>query len=247
MLAFVALAISFSVASVRADLGKTSLFPNGLHDPLSGLDNLRVPASSVVSVTPPDLCVQHAQDNSCDTSSLQAFTVTYDDCTEPWTICRCSDAQMDQTTLINRFGQIPPGVRSYVGSALAVQAGSCSAGSGGDFIVFSGDCSESVFDHESGHSLDQNTSPSQTWADALAGSTCVPDDYADTSTAEDFAQVNVLYTYQTKIAPIPADTSCLQPQLDVFSNTPRIANAHSTTTCTASVRPFDLYVPYSSV
>lgn len=50
--------------------------------------------------------------------------------------------------IVYRFGQISVGLRSYVGSILATNAGSCSAGSGGDFIVFKGDCAESVFVHE---------------------------------------------------------------------------------------------------
>lgn len=59
------------------------------------------------------------------------------------------NANMNIYDILYRFGQIPVGVRSYVGSMLAVNAGSCSAGSGGDFIVFNGDCPESVFVHES--------------------------------------------------------------------------------------------------
>lgn len=50
--------------------------------------------------------------------------------------------------IVYRFGQISVGLRSYVGGMLATNAGSCSAGSGGDFIVFRGDCPESVFVHE---------------------------------------------------------------------------------------------------
>lgn len=50
--------------------------------------------------------------------------------------------------IVYRFGQISVGLRSYVGSILATNAGSCSAGSGGDFIVFKGNCPESVFVHE---------------------------------------------------------------------------------------------------
>ena len=37
-----------------------------------------------------------------------------------------------------RFGQVPTGLRSYVGGALATKASGCSAGSGGDFIQFKG-------------------------------------------------------------------------------------------------------------
>jgi len=220
-----------------------SLFANGLHDPLIALDNLTIPPFTTNAVSVPGLCAQHASDAGCDASSVQAFQVTYSDCSEPWTLCRCSNAEMSVNDIATRFGQVPPGVRSYVGSALAVEASACSAGSGGDFIVFNGDCSQSVFDHESGHSLDQGTSPSQTWSNALQSSTCVPDDYADTSVAEDFAQVNVCYIYQTRVGPLPANPSCMQPQLDVFQNDARISGAQSATQCNPSVRPFQLNAP----
>ena len=146
--------------------------------------------------------------------------------------------------MATRFGQVPPGVRSYVGGALAVSADTCSAGSLAGFTVFNGDCSQSVFDHESGHSLDQNTSPSSEWSAALNASTCVPDAYADTDVAEDFAQVNVCYIYQARVGTLPMDPSCMQPQLDVFTNDARIQGAITSTQCDASVRPFQLYVPH---
>lgn len=77
------------VASVTADLGKSSLFPQGLHDPLSAMDNSYNPPNSFVYVTPPSLCVQHAQASGCNTATLQAISATYGDCSTPWTICRC--------------------------------------------------------------------------------------------------------------------------------------------------------------
>ena len=69
-----------------------------------------------------------------------------------------------------RFGTVPPGVRSYVGSALAVKADTPSAGSNSDFITFNGECSNAVFVHESGHSLDQGTSEGDAWHHAVSQS-----------------------------------------------------------------------------
>lgn len=96
----------------------------------------------------------------------------------------------------------------------------------------------------SGHSLDQGTSASSTWQNAVSSSSCVPDPYADTSYAEDFAQNNVLYTYKLHIGAIPADTTCLNPQLNVFANTPRLATTQTTSTCFPDKRPFTLCVQY---
>jgi hypothetical protein len=74
---------------------------------------------------------------------------------------------------LGRFGTIPPGVRSYVGAALAVAASEPSAGSGGDFITFNGDTVTQVFVHEAAHSLDQGTNALSSWQNAIAQSSCV--------------------------------------------------------------------------
>ena len=85
-------------------------------------------------------------------------------------------------------------------------------------------------------------SSSATWHNAVAQSSCVPDPYADTSYAEDFAQNNVLYTYKKHIGPIPADTTCLNPQLNVFANTARLATTQTTTKCFPDKRPWTMCV-----
>lgn len=84
-----------AAAPAFADLGKTSLFPNGLHDPLSALDNLPAPTVATTQVDVPDLCTSHATDAGCDTTTVEAYQVTLGDCAEPWTLCRCADAQME--------------------------------------------------------------------------------------------------------------------------------------------------------
>lgn len=244
MFSIVALATAAVFPTVAfAGLGKDTLFKNGLDDPLADYyRNIPKPPSSRVDMPAPDMCIQHA-DGHCDASAIEAVSVTFEDCDVPWTVCRCNDAQMDMDTIVDRFGSVPPGIRSYVGSLLAVNAPSCSAGSGGDFIVFNGDCGVSVFVHEASHSLDQGTSPSQPWSDALAASSCVPDDYANTSPAEDFAQVDVVYVYQQRHGAIPADPSCLQAQLDYMKNDARISLAESSDKCLPDKRPFTLDPP----
>lgn len=81
--------------SVAADLGKSVLFPNGLHDPLSGLDNLYVPAGSYYGVGVPSSCSSAAPSLGCAASSIQAVSVTYNDCAQAWTVCRCSNANLE--------------------------------------------------------------------------------------------------------------------------------------------------------
>ncbi|KZV87633.1 hypothetical protein EXIGLDRAFT_839806 [Exidia glandulosa HHB12029] len=244
MLQFVSLAVVLASSPLAlAALGKDTLFKNGLTDPLADYyDSIPKPPSSRVDMPAPDMCIQHAE-GKCDASAVEAVSVKYDDCDVPWTLCRCNDANMSMDTIVDRFGQLPPGIRSYVGSLIAVHADGPSAGSSGDFITFNGDCNTSVFLHEASHSLDQGTSPSQGWTDALGASSCVPDDYANSSPAEDFAQVDVLYVYTKRHGPLPADPSCLQAQLDYMANTPRIRDAEASATCNADVRPFTLDPP----
>jgi len=221
-------------------LDKTPLFDNGL--PLSDYpDGLTFSGAKYTPVGVPDKCVQEAAGlNGCTVDNIEARQVTYGDCQDtPWILCRCPNATMSMNDLTVRFGYVPPGIRSYVGGLLASNNPTASAGSSGDFIVFNGECVVPVFIHESGHSLDQGTSQSPGWAEAIANSTCVPDTYAQTNVAEDFAQVTVVSTYLAKHGSVPADTSCLQPQLVAMTDA-RILNAQNSPTCLADKRPFVL-------
>ena len=84
-----------AAAPVFADLGKQSLWPR-LHDPLSGLDNLPYKTFTYSQVDEvPSICTSHADDAGCDTSKVEAYQATLGDCSEPWTLCRCADAQME--------------------------------------------------------------------------------------------------------------------------------------------------------
>lgn len=187
------------------------------------------------------MCVEHAlSDNGCEEKDVEAREVTYGDCETPWIICRCANANLSMDDLMLKFGFVPPGIRSYVGGMLAVFDPSASAGTSGDFIVFRSNCSTPVFIHESAHSLDQGTNGSDEWRDAIAKSDCVPDDYANTNEAEDFAQVTVVHSYLAKHGSLPSDPACLKPQLDVLNNTPRLALAQSTKKCLPDKRPFVL-------
>ncbi|KAF8310836.1 hypothetical protein DL93DRAFT_2061751 [Clavulina sp. PMI_390] len=225
--------------TVSADLGKSVLFPNGLHDPLSGLDNLYVPGGYYSGISTPSACTSAAAGLSCDASTIQAVSVTYNDCAQPWTVCRCSNANLDMNTLLVRWGQVPTGLRSYVSTIIHsyTATGAEWAYSSGGLTAIAGDCPVSVFLHESAHHLDQGTSTGTAFTNAISSSSCVPDAYADTSAVEDFAQVNVVFSYQKLVGALPVDASCMQPQLNVFSSTSRLNVDLTATTCNASVRP----------
>ncbi|KZV93220.1 hypothetical protein EXIGLDRAFT_835860 [Exidia glandulosa HHB12029] len=241
------LVAALAAAPAFADLGKSSLFPDGLHDPLIAFDTIKTPSSTNRPSSVPDVCKQYATgpaygydgDVQCDVANIEAREVFYEDCEQSWTICRCPDANMNLDQLEERFGQVPPGIRSYVGAILATSAGGCSAVTlDGTFVRYHGDCQMTVFLHESGHAFDSGFSSTQGWNDAISASSCVPDGYANTNPVEDWTQVNVLYTYTKQFGPLPADPSCLQPQLDQLANDQRINEAQDTKTCLPDKRPF---------
>ncbi|EJD49495.1 hypothetical protein AURDEDRAFT_122316 [Auricularia subglabra TFB-10046 SS5] len=175
-----------------AALNKPTLFKNGLPFADYG-DGLERTSTIYRAVGAPDMCVDHAlSSHDCEEKDVEAREVTYGDCETPWILCRCANANLSMDELTLKFGLVPPGIRSYVGGLLAVFDPAASAGTSGDFIVFRSNCSTPVFIHESAHSLDQGTNGSDEWRDAIAKSDCVPDDYANTNEAEDFAQVRSL-------------------------------------------------------
>ncbi len=53
----------------------------------------------------------------------------------------------------------------------------------------------SVFIHESAHSMDRGKSASNEWRQAVARDSCVPDSYANSNFADNFAQVVVLWVH----------------------------------------------------
>ncbi|KZW03035.1 hypothetical protein EXIGLDRAFT_728571 [Exidia glandulosa HHB12029] len=229
------------VAAVTAQaLDKPTLYSDGL--PMSDYaDGLQQVSATFRAVGPPDKCVEEAMgNNACDEGDVEAREVTYGDCEQPWILCRCSNANMSMDDIMTKFSYVPPGIRSYVGGLIALQAPAASAYIAGNFIVFNSDCVIPVFIHESSHALDSGVSGSSEWKNAVNTSACVPDYYANSNLIEDFAQVSVVYTYLSKHNTAKADTTCLDPQLDVFRQSERLTLAQKTTTCLPDKRPFTL-------
>ncbi|KAJ7680051.1 hypothetical protein B0H17DRAFT_943512 [Mycena rosella] len=134
------------------------------------------------------------------TSEMTALTVAFEDCGDMFTVCRCADAQMSTDTVLDRLGRVPVGLRRYVGVVIVLNDTEPNAYTlfNGD-IHFFGDCAMDTWVHEMTHAFDFASptpqSNSSDWAAALAGDSCVPDDYSLTNRVEDFAQVGVLKTY----------------------------------------------------
>ncbi|KAG6877957.1 hypothetical protein C0993_001575 [Termitomyces sp. T159_Od127] len=167
----VPLKLSAQQDSFDFDLADTLVLPNSILDTLQ-----TVPAS----------CAAYASE--C-TSGYQAVNVTYDDCSDAWTICRCSTANMTMDTVVERLGRVPVGLRRYVATVIVspdVETHAYTLTSG-DIHMF-GDTQVDTWVHEAAHAYDWASgtpfSQSAEWAEAVGNDTCVPDTYSATDVAE---------------------------------------------------------------
>ncbi|KAH8927367.1 hypothetical protein BT69DRAFT_1347351 [Atractiella rhizophila] len=219
-----------TLVSVASAAVKTQYaYPNGLGDVFQYKDALPIHDYTTVALpVVPEICQQYAQnggDPLC-TATMSAVAATIDDCSEPWTVCRCSDAQMSFTQLLDKFARMPVHLRDHVRTLLAFN-GSRSAFSNEQDMAIFGDCSDeaglSVFVHEAGHDIDQGVSVSTAWTNALAADTCVPDPYGGVSVQEDFAQVTVITLYLYLYGAVPSGSiSCMDDQVSTFEANPRL-------------------------
>ncbi|KAG5352381.1 hypothetical protein C0989_002572 [Termitomyces sp. Mn162] len=162
------------------------------------------------------------------TSGYQAVNVTYDDCGDAWTICRCNTANMTMDTAVERLGRVPVGLRRYVGTVLVspdVETHAYTLTSG-DIHVF-GDAEVDTWVHEAAHAYDWASgtpfSGSAEWIEAIGNDTCVPDTYSATSAGEDFAQMTVMKVYSmihSDSLPTGWSLDCMSHQMQYMSNLP---------------------------
>ncbi|KFX88618.1 hypothetical protein V490_07516 [Pseudogymnoascus sp. VKM F-3557] len=230
-----AVGCSKKVESIR-ERHQSVLFPDPLS--LSALEELPLPAVAATAVTKwdtgifPEWCWNMASAlrsgqtiASCAPDKIEVYNVTYSDCPQyPWTLCRCSDAQISTDNLVKQFGQNPPGIRSYARHVFALDGTEADGsikkhgGSNDDQFGVWGPSTQTVFLHENYHSVDQNFHTNADFLAAPLQDTCVPDTYSKSSPAELFAQLGVVYTYdKTKaLAARGFDATCMSHQLTVM-------------------------------
>lgn len=100
---------------------------------------------------------------TCDLAKMEVYDVKYDDCDQPWTICRCADADKDINQLVTDLGQLPVGARDYVryvvmSDHMMVDGQSSLEGislyTEGDLVIYGNWSSVGLFVHEVAHTLD---------------------------------------------------------------------------------------------
>lgn len=194
---------------------KSVVFPNGLSDGFSLDSYVTTPAGYSYSVV--------GDQSNCDLSvcegSATAYRTTYTDGTSN-DLCICNvQPVMSIDVTAQRFAKVAYRVRSNViGITVASQSlASGGAYSSGDIIRMLQDANTEVFTHEAAHSLDGRNGYSGTsaFAAALNADTCVPDDYARSSNAEDFAQLVVTWTYMVLSGTVnDARFNCMRNQIN---------------------------------
>lgn len=161
-------------------------------------------------------------------ATMTATQITFDDCGDSWTVCRCSDAEMDMSTIVERFSRVPVGLRRYVNTVFVMSDTTPHAYTltTGD-IHFFNDCQMETWIHESAHTFDYASgspiSGTEEWLDAIGNDTCGPDNYSLTNRVEDFAQVTVLKVYELAHdgnLPDGFSADCMQNQLEFMDQLP---------------------------
>jgi len=229
----IALAVAGLFSSANAQLGKATWLPElgpTLNPGLgSGLPRVAPASNNPWTVSIPTSCRDFANQysNDCAPTDMEVFAVTYPDCPQPWTFCRCINSPMLKQTLREMFGQMPMALRNSVRHIVSFPQDNGGTGcnafyTGGD-IVFFGNCgttaSPSVMIHESAHALDFHGSQYSAAAlnPLLPRDTCVPDSYANTNIVEDFAQLMVVHLHKLVTGSSPKDTTCMDDQLGALA------------------------------
>lgn len=153
-------------------------------------------------------CKTLAEGSGFSTLDITTFNIHYADCPDAWVFCRHKDSPLSQASMVDTFGRVPVGLRSYIRHMIALP-GTESAGSAGDNVQMNGNLEITVYVHEIAHSVDghafdpslgQPFSNGQVWLDNYNQDSAVPDSYAQSSQQENFAQQTVVALYD-KVVP----------------------------------------------
>ena len=206
---------SASLAFAARSLDKPIIdpkFPNGLSS-LNPKLMEAYPTTAIADHTQwpdgwiPAWCKKTAQSEKYSPFDVETFSVRYEDCDDPWIMCRIKNHTITQEDMIDTFGRIPARMRSYIKHVMAFPGGN-SAFNGANSIALFGTTAKSisVMIHEIGHSLDGNAylqgSPYHSSEDFLGAydvDSAVADGYAATNQAENHSQELVIAMYDKKV------------------------------------------------
>ncbi|KAK3935746.1 hypothetical protein QBC46DRAFT_358000 [Diplogelasinospora grovesii] len=159
----------------------------------------------------PQACRDFATGHGLSPYDFTVFNVHYDDCSEPWIMCRHKDSHASEIDMIGIFGRMPVHMRSYVRQFMATPG--LNDGIAG-LWMYPGDIMVEdrplvrLLAHEMSHGLDymaltqygQPFSGTDIWRNNYAQDSAVPSDYSRTNFVEDFAEVGIIGVYD-KVVP----------------------------------------------
>ncbi|KAK0451134.1 uncharacterized protein EV420DRAFT_1703946 [Desarmillaria tabescens] len=187
------------------------------------IPNLPRPQSTTVSLTSiPSACTQYTGSGKECAASMDAVNITFADCGSPYTVCRCSNANITLDDATNALARVPVDLRRHVGTVMVMPGSSAHAYTymNSGEIHFFGVCSQRTWIHESTHAASgalgiNAASGNGSWEEAVSKDTCVPDNYAKTDLAEDLAQMSVVKVYSllsNNTLPPGFTTDCMSNQ-----------------------------------
>lgn len=160
----------------------------------------------------PQDCKDIAQSKNLQAIDVEVYDVHYDDCDTPWILCHHKDSVHPVAYMMDRFGRVPVRARTYVRHVLDLpdhQTDGTYAFSENNNIALMNKADDmlGVLIHEVAHSLDGlkvfhkegPLSESKLWSDAYAADSKVPDEYSQTSFAEDVAQNTLVAAYDLNV------------------------------------------------
>lgn len=115
---------------------------------------LNSPSSTLTALsTLPPNCASYTTSTSSGpaecTAGMTAMNITFDDCGDAFTVCRCADANMTMDVVTDRFARVPVGLRRYVGTVVVLADVTAHAYTltSGDIHMFA-DCQMDTWVHE---------------------------------------------------------------------------------------------------
>ncbi|KAH6692740.1 hypothetical protein F5X68DRAFT_129668 [Plectosphaerella plurivora] len=151
-----------------------------------------------------DWCKERTVDMGLNPNDVETWNVHYDDCIEPWIMCRHKDSLVSKGMMIDLWSRIPLAMREVVRHFGVWPAGGDSAYSFDDNIVFLGPTVYRlpVIIHEVAHSVDgyllQHIDSSRpfsygnTWRTIVGRDSAIVTEYGRTSWPENFAESMVI-------------------------------------------------------
>ncbi|KAI1404742.1 hypothetical protein F4819DRAFT_483239 [Hypoxylon fuscum] len=163
----------------------------------------------------PQDCKDRAKDHY-NASDFEVFSVTYEDCGQPWIMCRLKSANVSADTMATTFGQMPLGMREFVKHVMVVKPealpGAAAISSGDTIMVTDESYRLFIFAHEMSHSIDSHqevpwvTPPgkgglsiSKHWQDEYSEDNATISGYARSSWSENLAETGIVALFHNVV------------------------------------------------